>query len=522
MKLFAVPITVWFVLISFSGNGQRASVVTLSQTIQISSEVPSLPVIKGLAVNPLICIKIYIPGQVNVGKFRQINCTLNKEGISAIEKLELYFTDLEPLFSTGQLLSSVTDCKSNFSIPVQLDLKPGWHYIWLSAKLKQEADITKKIELHISGLLDAANKTLLVKEQATSYKKYIGVAVRKANDDNVNTYRIPGIITTNKGTLIGVYDIRYKNSTDLPGNIDVGMSRSIDGGNTWQPMKIIVDMGAPHENNGVGDPAILFDPVTKKIWVAALWSKGYRSIAGSMPGLSPDTTGQLVVVSSDDDGLTWTKPKSITEQVKNPIWHLFFNGPGNGIAMKDGKIVFAAQYWDENKLPWSTLIYSADHGVSWKGKLTGPKSNTTESQLVETTPGKLMLNMRDNRGGFRSVATSSNMGNDWVEHFSSYNMLPDPVCMGSLIKATVNLKGQKKEVLFFSNPNTPYGRFDITVKASLDFGESWKSGNQLLIDQRKCFGYSALTSINDGTIGILYEGSRDLYFVRIPITDIIK
>ena len=275
MKLFAVPITVWFVLISFSGNGQRASIVTLSETIQISSEVPILPVIKGLAVNPLLCIKIYIPGQVNVGKFREINCTLNKEGINTIEKLELYFTDLEPLFSTGQLLSSVTDCKSNFSIPVQLDLKPGWHYIWLSAKLKQEADITKKIELHVSGLVDAANKTLLVKEQATGYKKYIGVAVRKANDDNVNTYRIPGVITTNQGTLIGVYDIRYKNSTDLPGNIDVGMSRSIDGGNTWQPMKIIIDMGAPHENNGVGDPAILFDPVTKKIWVAALWSKGY-------------------------------------------------------------------------------------------------------------------------------------------------------------------------------------------------------------------------------------------------------
>ena len=35
--------------------------------------------------------------------------------------------------------------------------------------------------------------------------------------------------------------------------------------------------------------------------------------------------------------------------VKDPAWHLFFNGPGNGIAMKDGKIVFAAQYWDEKR-----------------------------------------------------------------------------------------------------------------------------------------------------------------------------
>lgn len=522
MKLFSVSIMGWLLLISVSVNAQQSSFKSLSATIQTFSEATVAPVIKGLATNPLLCLKIYVPAQMKSGKLRAINCNLNAEGARAIEKLDLYFTDLEPLFSTSRLLSSITDCKSNFTIPIQIDLKPGWHYIWLSAKLREEADITKKIELHIGGLVDATNKTLMVKEQATGYKKYIGVAVRKPNDDNVNTYRIPGITQTNKGTLIAVYDVRYKNSTDLPGNIDVGMSRSVDGGNTWQPMKIIMDMGLSHENNGVGDPAILFDPITKKIWVAALWSKGNRSIAGSMPGLSPDTTGQLVVVSSDDDGLTWNTPKSITDQVKNPNWHLFFNGPGNGIAMKDGKIVFAAQYWDENRLPWSTLIYSADHGVTWKGKLTGPKSNTTESQLVETTSGSLMLNMRDNRGGFRSVATTSNMGSDWVEHFSSYHVLPDPVCMGSLIKSTVKLNGQLKEVLFFSNPSTPHGRFDITIKASLDYGESWKPVHELLVDQRKCFGYSALTSINDATIGMLYEGSRDLYFVRIPVIDIIK
>ena len=29
-------------------------------------------------------------------------------------------------------------------------------------------------------------------------------------------------------------------------------------------------MGEPNENNGIGDPAILFDPATNKIFVAAL------------------------------------------------------------------------------------------------------------------------------------------------------------------------------------------------------------------------------------------------------------
>jgi sialidase-1 len=287
-------------------------------------------------------------------------------------------------------------------------------------------------------------------------------------------------------------------------------------------MKVIMDMGVPHENNGIGDPAILMDPVTKKIFVAALWSKGNRSIAGSMPGLSPDTTGQFVLVSSSDDGLTWSAPVSITTQVKNPAWHLFFNGPGSGIAMQDGKLVFAAQYWDEKKVPHSTIIYSDDHGASWKGKISGPKSNTTESQVVETQPGTLMLNMRDNRGSFRSVATSNNMGITWTEHASSYNTLPDPVCMGSLIKAKVKINGLMKDILFFSNPNTVSGRYNITIKASLDFGQTWLPANQLLIDERNCYGYSSLTQMDENTIGILYEGTKDLYFVKVPVSEIVK
>jgi len=355
----------------------------------------------------------------------------------------------------------------------------------------------------------------------STYQKPIGIALRKAGDDGVNSYRIPGITQTNKGTLIGVYDIRYNNSGDLPGNIDVGINRSTDSGRTWQPMKVIMDMGEPQENNGVGEPAILFDPITKKIWVAALWSKGNRSIAGSKPGLTPDETGQFVVVSSSDDGLTWTAPQSITPQVKDAAWKIFFQGPGNGIVMSNGKLVFPAQYWDAAGMPHSTIVYSEDHGATWKRGI-GAKSNTTEAQVVETAPGTLMLSMRDNRGRFRSVATTNNIGSTWTEHFTSYNILPDPVCMASLIKARMNVKGVVKEVLFFSNPNSSSERNNITIKASMDMGNTWQPANQLLIDERRTFGYSALTKIDDNTLGLLYEGLRDFYFIRVKVSDIIK
>lgn len=488
--------------------------------IKIYTTAPTNPVLVGLPVNPVLWTTMYSSAETGTVNLRSMQGTLNAAAIVDIQKIEIYFTDAEPLFSATNIIAAIPPAE-NFTIPIEAKIKPGMHYIWVSVTLKETANRDSFVELHITKFKDEAGKEIAVTENASAFKKSIGVVVRKAGDDGVNTYRIPGITITDKGTLISVYDIRYNNSADLPGNIDVGMSRSIDGGKTWQPMKNIMDMGAPHENNGVGDPAILFDPITKKTWVVALWSKGNRSIAGSGPGLTPDETGQFAVVSSSDDGLTWTTPISITTQVKNPIWNLFFNGPGNGITMNDGTLVFAAQYWDEKKIPHATIIYSSDHGNTWKSGI-GAKSNTTESQVIETTPGVLMLNMRDNRGSFRSVATTTDMGKSWIEHPTSYKDLQDPVCMASLIKTNINVNGVSKEVAFFSNPNSPAARVNITVKASLDRGETWPSANQLLIDERRCFGYSALVKIDNETIGLLYEGSKDLYFVRIPVKDVIK
>lgn len=505
----------------FAACAKKISSSAVKNELKISSMAPVVPVIKGLPSNPMLRIAVYIPAGHDEMTFSKILCTLNREAVDDIDKLEVYFTDTEPLFATNKLTATITQVSPSIEIPVNISMKPGMHYIWFSATLKESADITQKVEFHATTLLTTTGKAHVIREDGGAFSKRIGIAVRKPNDDGVHSYRIPGITVTDKGTLIAVYDIRYKNSADLPGNIDVGMSRSTDGGQTWAPMKVIMDMGEPHDNNGVGDPAILFDPETKKIWVTALWSKGNKSIAGSRPGLTPDETGQFAMVSSDDDGLSWTAPYSITTQVKNPAWNLFFNGPGNGIAMKDGKLVFAAQYWNEKAIPYSTIIYSSDHGQSWKSA-DGPKSNTTESQVIETTPGTLMLNMRDNRGSFRSVATTNNFGSTWVEHHTSYSALPDPVCMASIVKLPVQTKGKQQEVVFFSNPATQSGRYNMTVKASLDLGESWNPVNELLYDDRRGFGYSAITGIDDQHIGILYEGNRDLYFIRVPVNEIIR
>ncbi len=486
-------------------------------TPSFKSYYPVSPVLKGVRHNQLLRLGIYVPPGQSI-KIRNIYSSLNSDAVSKIEQLEIFYTGNEAQFNTEKKLGTAVVRKS-FVIQTDIMLNQGWHYLWYTTSLKDDADISGAIDFYCEQLEDASGKKYKL-DKPTSPKR-IGVAIRKAGDNNVHTYRIPGITTTDKGTLIAVYDIRYNNSADLPGNVDVGMSRSTDGGNAWQPMKIIMDMGAPHEDNGIGDPAILFDPATKKIWVAALWSKGNRSIAGSGPGLSPDETGQFVLVNSADDGATWSEPINITTQVKNPEWRLFFQGPGNGMVMQNGTLVFPAQYWDAAKMPHATIIYSNDQGKTWKSGV-GAKANTTESQVIETTPGTLMLNMRDNRGEYRSVYTTTDYGKTWAEHITSYNILRDPVCMAGFMKSSIATGSKKNGLVFFSNCNSSVARQDMTIKASLDLGETWKTGNQLLIDERKTFGYSALTQINSNSIGLIYEGIRDIYFVRVPVADIIK
>lgn len=286
--------------------------------------------------------------------------------------------------------------------------------------------------------------------------------------------------------------------------------------------------GLPEDENGIGDPAVLVDRATNTIWVAALWLHGYpgeRAWNASQPGLSEEKTGQLMLVKSEDDGLTWSSPINITETTKNPEWQLFFNGPGAGITMDNGTLVFPAQFKDKDRIPHSTIIYSKDGGQSWKVG-TGAKSETTEAQVVQISKGTLMLNMRDDRNranrkdslNGRSVAVSRDMGKTWVEHPSSRKALIEPNCMASIVSYE---HPQRGKILFFSNPDSKTRRNHITIKTSFDLGMTWPESNQIELYADDTYGYSCLSIIDDNYLGILYEGKKELYFQKIPLNELI-
>jgi sialidase-1 len=348
--------------------------------------------------------------------------------------------------------------------------------------------------------------------------------LRKRGDGGIHTYRIPGLATTPAGTLIAVFDCRNTRAGDLPGDIDVGLMRSTDNGQTWSRMKRILDFPAAAPGaagNGVGDPSILVDETTGAIFVAALWSHGTRGTAGSGPGLAPEETGQFVLTKSTDDGKTWSRPINITAQVKTPAWTIFFQGPGRGITLRDGALVFPAQYIEAAGAARrfrSCFIYSADHGETWKTSAPAVPgdTSTSESQIAQLADGALLLSMRCEGGAAKGRRLWARY--DWTGTLANgtwsapWSDLPDPTCQASLLAHPAG-------PLLFANIANPDHRRDLTIRASADGGKTWNTGR--LLDPRPS-AYSCLTALKDGTVAILYETGEvspyeTLAFARFPL-----
>jgi sialidase-1 len=218
-------------------------------------------------------------------------------------------------------------------------------------------------------------------------------------------------------------------------------------------------------------------------------------------GQSKDTR-RVFVLSSSDDGKTWSTPKEITSSTKEPNWTWYATGPCHGIQLKNskykGRLVVPCDHIETaTKKYYSHIIYSDDHGNSWKLGGTTPSHQVNECTVAEFNNGKLILNMRnyDYIHKNRKISLSSNGGESWGNLFSD-SMLVEPICQASLLA----INGGK--TLYFSNPSSKISRSNMQLKVSFNEGRSWEVETILFAGPA---AYSDLAQISNGSIACLFE-----------------
>ena len=313
--------------------------------------------------------------------------------------------------------------------------------------------------------------------------------------DGIFEYRIPVLLTSNKGTLLAFCDARVEKEGDPPNNIDLALKRSSDGGKTWGPLQLLVDAG----EGAVADSCGLVDRETGTIWVFSIYCPKGIGSANAKAGLTGDTFIYWAV-KSDDDGETWSEPVDITAMVKKPEWRAGSPGPGTGIQTRAGRLIIPRYYTPDDGRSVVFLSYSDDHGKTWEigGEARGPWS-TNETHVVELDDGSLLLNMRGATGNHRKIARSTDGGMTWSE-MTEDPALIEPRCQGSLIVHTDGLHYPQSRLVFL-NPAS-LERNKMTARLSYDEGKTWPISKQLYPGPS---AYSSLTVLQDLTIGCLYE-----------------
>jgi len=348
-----------------------------------------------------------------------------------------------------------------------------------------------------------------------------GQALFTRGQGGYDTYRIPALAGTPKGAILAFCEGRKGSASDT-GEIALLMKRSPDEGVTWsEPQALWADAG-----NTCGNPCAVVDRETGAIWLLATWNRGDDHEAGIIAKTSKDTR-RVFALCSTDDGRTWSRASEITAQVKKDAWTWYATGPGSGIQIqhgpRKGRLVIPCDHIEsDTRRYYSHIIYSDDHGRSWRLGGSSPVDQVNECEVVELAGGKLMLNMRnyDRSKRTRQACVSEDGGTAWAEQRFAAALI-EPICQAAITRYRWP-DGANPGIVLFSNPASASERNQLTVRASFDDGETWPVSRVLYPGPS---AYSDLAALPSGQIACLYEAGfaspyESIVFAAFPLSSL--
>ena len=290
--------------------------------------------------------------------------------------------------------------------------------------------------------------------------------------DGYTMFHVPALVVTKKGTLLAFAEGRYGNGNDWA-DIDLDMRRSTDGGNTWEPLRVII-------KHSEGKPTSNITPIVDE--------------NGTIHLLFQINYARAYYMKSVDDGKTWSTPQDITYAFdsfkKNYDWKVLAPGPGHAIQLFNGRLLVPvwlcipdrSKPGGDHRPSCVATIYSDDHGKTWqRGNIisnnrdiaadrTDTIINPNESVLLQLEDGRVMINMRnESKLNRRLISYSADGISGWTTpHFDT--ALFEPVCMASLTRIS-GADGQENRILFVNPDSRNDGRKVSTMASWL--ARSW-------------------------------------------------
>lgn len=340
------------------------------------------------------------------------------------------------------------------------------------------------------------------------------------------SFRIPSIIQLPNKKIIAFAEGRVNGAGDF-GHVNIVMKTSIDGGKTWSALEKIVSFGILQAGNAA--PVVdLLDPQYPEGKIFLFYNTGNVNEGQLRQGKG---IREVWYISSVDNGVNWTAPMNITNQVHFPNgeiedrvyqnkedWRTYANTPGHATQCMEGRfkgrIFIAANHSvgapkSNFRDYFSHGYFTDDHGKNFSISSSLDLEGSNEATAAFISGDRLILNARNQQGQIKSRITAySNDGGAHFEKAFYENQLPDPICEGAIM----NIGKQKgKSILAFVNASDTLYRNNLSLHISRDDGLHWyktikiEKTLDLLKMKNDYTAYADLIKISNRRIGVLYE-----------------